>query len=1224
MIANKTKKRGTSLSRQIVAIIVLCAVCLALAATLITVNIISGYRKFPYGGDTYYIVRQKDEYGKTSYIMTDKEKNPLITTPDGYFVVKDGTLIALNQTTGLAEEYIRPDTEGNEQIGINDRVLIYPHTQKDKVQSIEVHNEKGSFSFYRMRIYEDTDKISYVCSLRNGDYYLIDENGKEFTRGNDGLYTLASGNKISVDSNTGIIITHTYYDFDGREYNIKKAEDGKYRLYGEDGAEITNRVSKTGILTNSDGEEYEATLYDYLVTSAGTLLAVDPTYGTLSICAVREYNGTTKTYATYYFVLRNGKYVLCGEDGETIKYTAIDDADYYRTGNNAYIAFNEENGSYNVRVRKNYYIKADNNGKYALYNKDTVLGANGSGYYSIDNSTFISFDTVSGSYSIMEFKGDTYEETDAKYLNAAVTTDAKGDFVIEGFESTTYDPSLFTALVVSGGYTITAAGGKLTTPIMIKDADGNNTDMVDFTAYGLAECIRTDATGKDYEYKPAYYILKDIEGNVHKLTIGDKIVSNRGFYVKYEEMNGDGSFSERQAVYILLDNQTQGYTQTYEIFSYYSISDTLLASLESIVTPMAIYPMSTNNYFNVKNFTIMEYNSEKSRDTILNDDPEDNDDYYDALIRFSYEDVEERRNTALANFPYIMGKGCLLDGYIINSYSVDFCLMSLMDMNMLGVSHLGVDDRDLARYGLDIPQYMIYYEHANAKNADGSNSQILLISEMTPNDTFYVYSQNYDMIVEVARESLEFLNWQSTEWVTTDFYDINIGFSDNVRIDAGSYWANFDVAMSQTLTTNIKTSGSSNFVHSVFASDDRQNHVLTVSAKINSNFTSSATTTDLMTVNFKTLENYYKYITNGKNAELFTYPERTDLKAFTDTIYQSAEENGQAMTVHAMTLSDATGMTHDVYIYYLFEIGGEISVSVSVNKEAPCLVFSMDAYKAYEKVMFSDPTLTAAEKRLAFDFYLAYNVSASTTVAFEQVVGTNSEGTKTVFTNDKIVKTYADGRVVTDYALGSDYRVFFDVGDGDLIGIGRSWIRYYDMDDPETTQNGGFLEIKDKTYTFNATKVRLILPLDDGGNKAIPEGSLGSGSFTVTVTDDLVLVKDDKGNETRYLRYSGTTPFSNLYSTFLWASYEGYCDISDEQKDAFKASDDSACQMKLTIDVKSGDTYTYRTYQYSERRAYITANGEGDFFVLRSFIDKIINTSKVIFDGTNVNPTDKY
>jgi hypothetical protein len=304
---------------------------------------------------------------------------------------------------------------------------------------------------------------------------------------------------------------------------------------------------------------------------------------------------------------------------------------------------------------------------------------------------------------------------------------------------------------------------------------------------------------------------------------------------------------------------------------------------------------------------------------------------------------------------------------------------------------------------------------------------------------------------------------------------------------------------------------------------------------------------------------------------------------------------------------------------------GEISVSIAVNREAPCLVFSLKAYNAYEKVMFSDPTLTAVEKRLAFDFYLASNVSATSNIASEQVVGTNSEGTTTVFTNEKIVKNYKDGRVVTDYALGSDYRVFFDVGtEGDLIGVGRSWIRYYDMDDPETTQNGGFLEIKDSKYTFTATNVRLILPLPDGSNKALKDGSLGTGTYTVTVTDDLVLVTDENGNETRYLRYSGTTPFSSFYSTFLWASYEGYCDIPEEQKAAFRESDDSAAQMKLSIDLLSGENYTYRTYQYSERRAYITANGQGDFFVLRSFVDKIINTSKVIFDGTNVEPTAKY
>ena len=1225
MMVNKTRKKGTSLSRQIIAMIVLAAICLGLAVTLIAVNIISGYRKFPYGDETYYIVRQKDEQGVISYIMVDDGQEPLETTPDGYFILKDGTLVALNQSTGLAAEYIRPDTEGNEQLGINDRVLIYPHTQKANVQSIEVHNGNGSFSFYRMRIYEDTDKLSYVCTLREGNYYLIDEYGKEFTRGDDGLYVLASGNKINVDPHTGIITTHTYYDFDGKEYGVRMRDDESgYGLFYSNGSELKRNVVKTGELTDENGEAYTAEFYNYLVTDAGTLLKVDPEYGTLSICAVREYDGDDGTFATYYFVYRNGKYAVCGEDGVTIKYTAIDDADYYRTGNNAYIAFNEENGGYNVRVRKNYYIKPDNEGVYSLYNKNKLLTANGSGYYAIENNVYVSFDTASGSYAIMEFKGDVYEETEAKYLNASSASDAEGDFVIEGFETTTYDPSLFTALVVSGGYTITAKGGKLTTPIMIKDAAGNNTDMVDFTAYGLAECVRTDDTGKEYNYTPAYYILKDLDGNVHRLTFGDKIASGSGFYVKYESLNASGSYDERQAVYILLDNETQGYTQTYEIFTYYSISDTILASLESIVTPIVVYPMSTNNYFNVDDFMILEYNAAKSRDSLLNDDPEDDEDYYDALIRFRYEDVEERRNTALANFPYVMQKGCLLYGYIINSFSVDSCLMSLMDLDMIGVSHLGVDDRDLARYGLDVPKYMIYFEHGSAQNVDGSNSQMLLVSELTPNDTYYVYTQNYDMIVEVAKNSLNFLNWKSTDWVTTDFYDVNVGFSDKIKIEADNYWAEFDVDMSHTLTGNVRSSGSSNFVHMVTANSDRTEHLLTIAAKINANYSSSAATTNLISVSFDTLENYYRYIRNGKNVTDFTTEERNQLQAFIDTIYQSAEENGQAMTVHAMTLSDAMGQVQDVYIYFVFDVSGEISVSVAVNRESPCYMFSMDAYKAYEKVIFSDHSLTAAEKRLAFDFYLASNVSATTNVAFEQVVAKNSDGDTTVFTNEKVVKTDKNGNSVTHYALGSDYRVFFDIGNGDLLGVSRNWVRYYDMSDPATTESGAFIEIKDATYSFNATKVRLILPLEDGGNKALKDGSLGEGNFSVTITKDTVTVTDETGKETKYLRYSGTTPFSSLYSSFLWASYEGYCDIPEEQKEAFRESDDSTCQMKLTIDLLNGDNYTYRTYKYSERRAYITANGEGDFFVLRSFIDKIVNTSKAVFDGINVEPTDKY
>ena len=489
---SKKKRKRSSFSSQVIALIVLGAVCLALAATLITVNIVTAIRKFPYGDEIYYIIRQKDDSGNTVYIMTDEDKNPLETTKDDYFILKDGTLIELDQSTGNAKEYIPVDTEGNEQVGINDRVLIFPHTAKDKVQSIEVHNSKGSYSFYRMRIYEDTDKVAYLCLLRDGEYYLVDEEGNSYDKGDDGLYTLISGNKIYIDENSGNIRTEIYYDFDGKAYTVKKNDEGKYRLYNDEGLEVTKYISKKGEKTDSNGKKYETELYRYLVTAHGTLLTVDEQYGTLGIWAVREYNAAKKAYSTYYFLSRNDSYMLCGEDGKVITNTAVGDSKYFRTGNNAYIAFNEANGSYSIRVRNGYYIIRNNDGVYGFYNKDKLLQANGSGYYVLPDGAYLNFDTVSGSFSLLTFNGESYVETEVKYLNAEVNTDAEGSFVIEGYETTEYDPSLFSALIVSGGYTLTAKGGKLSDPILLRDANGvplktpSGADMVDFEAYGLA------------------------------------------------------------------------------------------------------------------------------------------------------------------------------------------------------------------------------------------------------------------------------------------------------------------------------------------------------------------------------------------------------------------------------------------------------------------------------------------------------------------------------------------------------------------------------------------------------------------------------------------------------------------------------------------------------------------------------------------------------------------
>lgn len=1212
MIATKNKRKGTALSRQIVAIIVIGVICLSLVATLIAVNIISAHRKFSYGGDTYYIVRQKDENGNTYYIMTDADKNPLNTTSDGYFIVKDGTLIQLDQTTGLADKYIRPDTEGNEQVGLNDRVLMFPHTSKDAIQSIEVYNGKGEYVFYRMRTYEDTDKTAYALALRSGEYIFVAEDGSEVKRGEDGLYTFKTGNKMSVDARTGIMTTHTYLDFDGKEYSVRKTGEGKYALY-LNGEAVIDFITKVGERTDLEGNKYETTLYKYFITNYGTLISFNEETGIVGSAGVREYDAKGKYLSTYYFARRDGKYILLNKQGEVITEASIDDPDYYKTGNNAYIAFNEENGTYSVRVRKNFYIKANNDGVYQLYKKGNAVQNNG-GYYLIEGSTYITLDRTSGSFSTLEYTGDSYKKTDTKNLGGTSIADSSGSFVLEGFESTSYDKSLFAALVSSSGYTITAAGGKLSEPEMVNG-------KINFAAYGLAECERVDESGKTYHYTPAYYILTDINGNVHKVTVGDKIISGSGYYMKYESLGADGSFSERQAVYIRLDNYSTGYTVDYNVFYYYSITDTLLASREAMVTPMAVYPMSDTTYFNVKDFTLMIYNPQKSQDSILNDDPEDDEDYYDRFISFSYEDVSERKNTALANIPYVMNRGCLLYGYNINSYSVDACLASIRDMKPISVVKLGVNDQDLARYGLDVSQYILYFEYSEAINNEGGNEQMILISGLTPNDTYYIYAQLYDMIVEVKRSDLPFLDWKSTDWLSSDFYEVGIGFSDKIKIESGDYWASFDVAIAQTLTANVSTSGSSNFVHSVKVSDDRKSHLLTISAKINANVLGSVATTELLSVDFETLENYYEYAKDKNSVKDMTPTQLAKLNAFAENIIQTGEQSGSYIAVHGLSFVDSLGREIAVFTYFIFDNDGEITASVAIDQESPALVFSKRAYECYEKVIYSDEDLTDEQRKTAFDFYLSRSVSTSATNEFEQVVATNSDGDKTVYTKDKIVKTYSDGRVVTDYALGNDYKVFFDVGKGDLIGIGKSWIRYYDVKSDGTAD--GYREIKDSTYTFEASSVRLILPVGDS-NTVVADGTLGEGKYIVTVDASSVLVKDGNGNETRYWRYTGTTPFSSFYSSLLWASYEGFCDIPEEQKEAFRKSDDSECQVKITIDTKIGRQYVFRTYQYSERRAYITSNGEGDFFVLRSFIDKIINTSKIIFDGTNIDPKGKY
>ena len=185
------------------------------------------------------------------------------------------------------------------------------------------------------------------------------------------------------------------------------------------------------------------------------------------------------------------------------------------------------------------------------------------------------------------------------------------------------------------------------------------------------------------------------------------------------------------------------------------------------------------------------------------------------------------------------------------------------------------------------------------------------------------------------------------------------------------------------------------------------------------------------------------------------------------------------------------------------------------------------------------------------------------------------------------------------------------------------------MSNSSTTTDGAYETVKNLPYKFEATQVRLVTAGANGGTETIKDGTLGEGKYTVEITEDMVTVTDEKGNVTRYLRYAGTSVFSSFYSVFVYASYEGVCDLPKEDQQAFVEGD--AWDFKLTIDTKlsrdengNGVSYVYKTFKYSERRSFITMNGKGDYFVLTSFINKIVESSKKVFDNVIIDPAGKY
>lgn len=489
-----------------------------------------------------------------------------------------------------------------------------------------------------------------------------------------------------------------------------------------------------------------------------------------------------------------------------------------------------------------YQIKFKD-GVYALYKDGELVyfDEEAGGYYVTDAGTLLKIDKETGSYEVVAVVDTEGSETvgvnNAVLLFEAIRKDSlrsievhnpngsfkfhrfnlqtglpddSSDFVIESAPGVDFDKELFTALYVDTGYTLSMY--RITDPI--KDEKG------ELSEYGLVSETRVDGEGNEYNYEPAYYIITDLNGNSHKVIVGDLMVDGTGYYVQYVALTPEGEV-KRDTVYVLEKG----------------IENTILAEVEDFATPKIVYPMQMNDYFDVEKFTVMQYDKNGG---------------FTVPVIFTYIDLEERENKIEATEPYILNHNSL-DGYMANSENIGIALNYLLETEFERVVKLAPTDVDLESYGMakiegDVinmtPAYSIAF-YFDVVDDDGNKVetiwQELYISEKNEDGNYYVYTMIYeghpdtgkdeeflyslDMIVEVKGHCLDFVTWGKDKWVSKSYVNLNIAFCREITIKTPEYEAFFALDNS---ASNMANGINSEYL-TVHGKDNKGNDIKTFS-----------------------------------------------------------------------------------------------------------------------------------------------------------------------------------------------------------------------------------------------------------------------------------------------------------------------------------------------------------------------------------------------------------
>ena len=308
-------------------------------------------------------------------------------------------------------------------------------------------------------------------------------------------------------------------------------------------------------------------------------------------------------------------------------------------------------------------------------------------------------------------------------------------FKIKGFENVSCNTEGISSIVVASGYTVTSQ--RLT----------DKATDAELEKYGLAE-------------RDVYWKITCTDGREYKVFVGDKLVSEAGYYAMLE--------GRENCVYILSS----------------SIETSLLRPVEAFVNPILCLGLTDQNYYLIDNFTVMH-----GEDVFV-------------LVKQSKKG-EFVNPDAQAETKMVYPAGYKTDDtYFMSNVASRF-------VSMVGeeVVYMGEDKDELEKFGLASPYYSVYFTFTNGQS---EVEYYFFVSEKQADGYYYAVSNLYGfkVVVKCKPENFSWLENKLISWVDDYPIAINILRVDSLSVETVDGKYDFDlthgVTADEVATLEIK------------------------------------------------------------------------------------------------------------------------------------------------------------------------------------------------------------------------------------------------------------------------------------------------------------------------------------------------------------------------------------------------------------------------------------